>query len=58
MKTYLKLLSKLGMVIMSSWLSFYITNELIILMDLMNRMFRDYLDSFVIVFIDDILEYS
>ena len=27
-------------------------------MDLMNRMFRSYLDSFVIVFIDEILVYS
>ena len=27
-------------------------------MDLMDRFFRDYLDSFVIVFIDDILIYS
>ena len=27
-------------------------------MDLMNRVFRDYLDKFVIVFIDDILVYS
>ena len=27
-------------------------------MDLMNRVFRIYLDSFVIVFIDDILVYS
>ena len=26
--------------------------------DLMNRVFREYLDSFVIVFIDDILVYS
>ena len=29
-----------------------------IFMDLMNRVFRDYLDSFVIVFIDDIFIYS
>ena len=27
-------------------------------MDLMNRVFREYLDSFVIVFVDDILVYS
>ena len=27
-------------------------------MDLMNRVFREYLDKFVIVFIDDILVYS
>ena len=27
-------------------------------MDMMNRVFKDYLDKFVIVFIDDILVYS
>ena len=37
---------------------FGLTNAPAVFMDLMNRMFRDYLDSFVIVFIDDILVYS
>ena len=39
-------------------LSFNLTNAPAIFMDLMNRVFHEYLDSFVIVFIDDIHIYS
>ncbi|KAH0709204.1 hypothetical protein KY284_010631 [Solanum tuberosum] len=39
-------------------MSFGLTNALVAFMDLMNRVFRNYLDSFVIVFIDYILIYS
>ncbi|XP_019251017.1 PREDICTED: uncharacterized protein LOC109229931 [Nicotiana attenuata] len=39
-------------------MSFGLTNAPAAFMDLMNRVFRPYLDSFVIVFIDDILIYS
>lgn len=47
-------LSKLGMDIMNS----LCCNASIEFMDLMNIVFRQYLDMFVIVFIDDILIYS
>ena len=39
-------------------MSFGLTNAPAIFMDLMNWVFRPYLDCFVIVFIDDILVYS
>jgi hypothetical protein len=37
---------------------FGLTNAPAVFMDLMNRVFKQYLDKFVIVFIDDILVYS
>ena len=39
-------------------MSFDLTNAPTTFMDLMNRVFQNYLDSFVIVFIDDIFVYS
>ncbi|GKA69575.1 putative nucleotidyltransferase, ribonuclease H [Tanacetum coccineum] len=39
-------------------MSFGLTNALVVFMDLMNRVFHEYLDRFVIVFIYDILVYS
>jgi hypothetical protein len=39
-------------------MSFGLTNAPAYFMDLMNKMFMEYLDRFVVVFIDDILIYS
>ncbi|KAL4017107.1 hypothetical protein IC575_024781 [Cucumis melo] len=39
-------------------MSFGLTNAPAVFMDLMNRVFREFLDTFVIVFIDDIFIYS
>ena len=39
-------------------MSFGLTNAPAVFMDLMNRVFRPFLDRFMIVFIDDILVYS
>ena len=54
MSMFRRLHLELDMAIMSFWL----TNAPPAFMDLMNRVFRPYVDQFVVVFIDDILLYS
>jgi hypothetical protein len=39
-------------------MSFGLINALAFFMHLMNKVFMDYLDTFVVIFIDDILVYS
>jgi hypothetical protein len=41
-----------------TFMSFGLTNSPAFFMHLMNKIFMDYLDTFVVIFIDDILVYS
>ena len=50
-----KQLSELDMVTMNSQLCLLVNECPVAFMDLINRVFLDYLDSFMIVLIDDIL---
>lgn len=34
------------------------TNTLVVFIDMMNKVFQDYLNNFIVVFIDDIIVYS
>ena len=58
MKIFQKWPFRLGMDTMNSWLCHLDSHAPMEFMDLMNRVFRNYLDSFFIVLIDDILVYS
>lgn len=55
---YLSQLLTPDMVIIHFFMPFGLTNTSAAILDLMNCVFRPYLDKFVIMFIDDILVYS
>lgn len=39
-------------------MSFVLSNAPAAFIDLMNKVFKEYLDKFIVVFVDDILSYS